>query len=196
MINYREFCPDRLGWGLITVGFFSSLFGCNQQEQLPVADVPQYVEADIYRGLREQVLKQTYDKSTALNSEAKPIAVLMETGYPEAVATLMTASDGTASLYFSNGGGIIGGGEHEQVRATAESFLNMASTLANDMQSTEAYPLPREGSVRFYVVYENGVRTANAIEDDLGNMRHKLSPLFHKGHEVIAAVRENTPSPD
>jgi hypothetical protein len=31
-------------------------------------------------------------------------AVLVETGYPQAVASLITVADGTTSLYFSNGG--------------------------------------------------------------------------------------------
>jgi hypothetical protein len=39
----------------------------------------------------------------------------METGYVEAVATLVGVADGTASLYFSNGGGFIGAATHANV---------------------------------------------------------------------------------
>jgi hypothetical protein len=53
----------------------------------------------------------------------------------------------------------------------------MAATFVNEMEATENYPLPQEGSVRFYVVDGNGVRTTEAVEDDLGKMRHKFSAL-------------------
>src|SRR5689334_9394559 len=42
-------------------------------------------------------------------------AVLMETGYPGAVATLAALADGTTSLYLSSGGGMIGAGGHTRV---------------------------------------------------------------------------------
>ena len=34
-----------------------------------------------------------------------------------------------------------------------------------------------------------GVTTAEAKEEDLGYGRHQLSPLFHKGHELISEIR-------
>jgi hypothetical protein len=193
MMSNEGISPTRVIWSAVVVGFLSSLFGCDRKEQAETTHVSPYTQADVYRDLREHVLKQSYEKTVPPDDSTKAVAVFMETGYPEAVATLMAAADGTTSLYFSNGGGVIGGGEHEPVRVAAASFLNLASTFVDDMQATETYPLPTEGSVRFYVVHRNGVRTAEAVEDDLGNMRHKLSSLFHQGHEVIAAIRENTP---
>lgn len=44
--------------------------------------------------------------------------VLMETAYPDAVVTLVALADGTTSLYFSNGGGIIGAGAHDRFDAS------------------------------------------------------------------------------
>jgi hypothetical protein len=49
--------------------------------------------------------------------DAPILALLMETGYPEAVATLVAVADGTSSLYFSNGGGFIGVGTPAGVRS-------------------------------------------------------------------------------
>jgi hypothetical protein len=179
---------------VIVIGFLSSFFGCGGQEKSSdETDHPQYEQADIYRDLREQVLKLRYEKSEPAHASSGPVAILMETGYPEAVATLVAAMDGTTSLYFSNGGGIIGAGDHEQVRAATASFLQFARGFAAEMTPTDSYPLPRKRAVRFYVVNTNAVLTAEANEDDLGNMRHPLSPLFHKGHEVIAAIQQHAP---
>ena len=51
----------------------------------------------------------------------------METGYDAVTVTLFALSDGTTSLYFSNGGGVIGGQGYEAVRRANEAFLNQAN---------------------------------------------------------------------
>jgi hypothetical protein len=52
--------------------------------------------------------------------------VVMETGHAEGGATLVVFAEGTTSLYFSNGGGIIGAGEHAIVRtACRHSFTQV-----------------------------------------------------------------------
>ncbi|MGC3961509.1 MAG: hypothetical protein QM813_27370 [Verrucomicrobiota bacterium] len=54
--------------------------------------------------------------------ERVPIAVLMEFSLPQAIVTLLAVDDGTASLYFSNGGGLIGAGTSEAVRKGCLGF--------------------------------------------------------------------------
>ncbi|MHC4415713.1 MAG: hypothetical protein ACYS0G_10545 [Planctomycetota bacterium] len=160
-------------------------------DPVPAGSTSEYRQAEIFRDLRGQVLEL---KATTLGlppDAPAPLAVLMETGYPEAVATLVAVADGSASLYFSNGGGIIGGGEHEPVRAACASFIDLAARSGADLPATDEFPLPARGSVRFYVVTTAGVRTAEAVEDDLGHDRHELSPLFHGAQELITAIREH-----
>ncbi len=129
----------------------------------------------------------------ATTERAHVWGVLMETGYPEAVATLVALGDGTTSLYFSNGGGIIGGGEHARVRAASDHFLTNAEAHVTEFTNADATPFPGVGRVRFYVRTFEGTLTAEASEDDLGEERHALSPLFHSGHVVIAVMRELSP---
>jgi hypothetical protein len=102
-------------------------------------------QADVYEGLRQQALHLTPDQFGASFARAPILALLMETGYPEAVATLVGVADGTTSLYFSNGGGFIGAGTHAA------------------------------GAV--------------AAEEDLGEGRHRLSPLFYAAQDVITQIR-------
>ena len=52
------------------------------------------------------------------------------------------------------------------------------------------YLLPAEGRVRFYLRTFSGTLTAEAAEQDLGEDRHTLSPLFYAGHQVITAMRQ------
>ena len=117
----------------------------------------------------------------------------METGYPDAVATLVVLAEGSTSLYFSNGGGVIGAGEHEAVRVASESLLSTAETQQDHLEGVVATPLPEVGRVRFYLRTFAGTVGAEAKEEDLGTGRHILSPLFHSAHAVIAAIRESTP---
>ena len=155
---------------------------------------PDYEVAEIYNDLRNQVLQLNPDViGQADGDESTVLAVLMETGYPEAVATLVAVSDGTASLYFSNGGGIIGGGEHEPVRKVCGEFVTFAQNFVPKSEMTDTFPLPKQDNVRCYLVTRAGVYTFEALQDDLGNERHPCSPLFHKGHELITAIRKHTP---
>lgn len=171
------------------MGILSSLFGQREGAIAPAATPP----ADAYTALREQVLGLTADAVDLPTGTNAPLAVLMETGYEKAVATLVAVADGTVSMYFSNGGGVIGAGAHAPVRAAAGTFLDAAKDFADEMPVADGHPLPGLGHVRFSVVMDGAVRAIEAIEDDLGHARHAIAPLFHQGHQVIAAIRESTP---
>jgi len=152
--------------------------------------------AEAIRGLRHQALTvEAADLGLGPTADRAHVwGVLMETGYPEAVATLVVFADGTTSLYFSNGGGVIGAGEHDVVRAAGEILLSSAEAHVEDFAMSSGTPLPEVGRVRFYVRTFKGTLSAEANEEDLGEDRHTLSPVFHAAHSVISAVRESTPS--
>ncbi len=114
----------------------------------------------------------------------------METGFPNAIVTLTAISDGTVSLYFSNGGGILGSGQHEGPRRICMEYLQTAKDYLDPCTKAEAHPLPGRGQTIFYILtIDKGVLTAQAKEDDLGYNRHALSPLFQKAQELITAIR-------
>lgn len=156
--------------------------------------VTDYEVADIYTDLRNQVLQHKPEAISQIVADESAVhAVLIDIGYPEAVATLIAVADGTASLYFSNGGGIIGGGEHEPVRKVSGEFITLAQQFVSHSTLIDTFPLPKKNNVRCYLVTRGGVYTFEALEDDLGYGRHPCSALFHKGHELITAIREHTP---
>ncbi len=145
---------------------------------------------EVYAELRSQVLHLT---SADLGDEAQRaplLALLMETGYPEGVATLVGVADGSTSLYFSNGGGVIGAGEHAHVAMATRRWLETgADVLEMLAASDENPPPPSEGLTQFVAVTPEGLRVAAAPENDLGEGRHELSPLFHAGHGVVTRIR-------
>jgi hypothetical protein len=119
-----------------------------------------------------------------------PYGMLMETGYPEATATLVLIADGTTSLYFSSGGGIVGGGRHEKVARCAAECVVFSKSAIGNMRKTESFPPPEQGRVRFYLLTASGVFTAEEDEVDLKSGKSPLAGLFLQAHQVIAELRK------
>jgi hypothetical protein len=117
--------------------------------------------------------------------------VLMETGLANGDAySLVVLADGTTSLYFSTGGGIIGAGEQTAVRQAAGAMLASANRLRSEAKVATSTPLPTAGQVVFYLLSDAGTLTASGAESALGGGKERLSPLFFSGHGVIAEVRK------
>lgn len=170
----------------LMASFFSFIAGLFS----PIASAADYKVAEAYSGLRNMVLSTKPDSvGVKLKDTNEVWGVVIETGYPEAVASLVALADGTVSLYFSNGGGIIGLGPHAGPHRVAQALLAASQKYSIQTQPTKSYPLPRPSFTRFYLLTGTGALTAEVKEDDLGNNRHPLSPLFYKGQELISEIR-------
>lgn len=122
-------------------------------------------------------------------NDQQVLALLMESGTGDAVASLSVMADGSVNFCFSNGGGIIGADEHRQIRDEALSLLQAAGDLLGEMSATDSFPLPDQGFTRFYAATRRGVFTAESPEADLDYERHHLSPLFFQAHRLISFLR-------
>jgi len=117
--------------------------------------------------------------------------VLMETGFNDGEAySLIVLADGTTSVYFTTGAGIIGAGDHDHIRKVSYTFLEGANYYKNATKPTTSNPLPGPGQVTFYFLSYTGVLTHTSSEEDLGSGKDELASLFHAGHNVIAEVRK------
>ena len=146
--------------------------------------------ATMMRRLREQALRVTAPDLDVIPTEQRPRVwgAIMELGYPTGIATLMTLAEGTTSLYFSNGGGVIGAGEHGEVRHAAEAFLDVVEAHLPHFPPVDATPTPRIGRVRLYVKTFDGTLGVEATEEELSGA-HPLSSVYRAGHAVITAIR-------
>jgi hypothetical protein len=153
---------------------------------------------EVYSALRHQALstQRTEVGIPAPPLEAPVWGILMETGYPEAAATLLAFSDGTTSLYLSSGGGVIGGHAYQSVRQANAALLETANQYYRHLKSSESFPVPATGHTLFYALTDSGVLSGGDREDELGHGRHPLSPLFHAGHRVITQLRLMSESAD
>lgn len=147
-------------------------------------------EKNIYEEMRNAIFEMSPESfsftSTDMNS---PYCVVMDIGYPGAVATIVSFIDGNASLYLSTGGGVIGGFAHEKVREAAINFVNQSKKYINLCKKTTTYPIPKEDMVIFYILTKEAVYTVEDYEDSLGNEKSNLSGLFYNGQDVITELR-------
>lgn len=141
-------------------------------------------------------LRQTFLATTAAKLGASPTSrfphvygVAMDWPVGDITATVISASDGTASLYTTSSFGIIGGGYHADVRKAALRLVSLANRHVGDASPTSDYPYPAPGKVRFYFLTYDGVRT---IETGLETIEAGSSPfraLFVAGQDVITELR-------
>jgi hypothetical protein len=147
----------------------------------------------IYKELRGLVFAMSPGDVGIIPSRNNPNVwgVVMETGFPEGVATLVSLADGTTSLYLEGGGGLIGGGGNKDISGATKALVLDAEKYYERLTQTTSFPLPAIDNVRFFILTFSGVYTIEALEEDLGEERHHLSPFFFKCHDVITSIRES-----
>ena len=165
------------------MGFIGKLFGGSR----PPGN-------DVYQKLRNQALTVTTTDLGLEPDRSAPIhAVVMETGLDDGVATFACIRDGSASLYLSTGGGVIGGGQHESVREACLEMLSLTNKYAQDFiaacQLVSTFAFPREGEVFFYLVTNEGVYQGRGPKQALAAQQHPFSSLFNNCHAVMSEVR-------
>jgi hypothetical protein len=134
-----------------------TMMGCSNKST-------QYQQADIYKQLREKAFSITAKElKIDKNDNSIVYGMIMETGYPEAVASLIAMGDGSVSLYFSNGGGIIGIGEHDTAKRFCLEYLAFSNDFVKYAKETNNAALPHAGETVFYFWIEcdlSGLKTS------------------------------------
>ena len=114
---------------------------------------------------------------------------MMEIGTDRAVASIVAIADGTVSMYVSTGGGVIGAGEHEAVRAEAKRFRTVVADSRGLLTRSMDFPLPEPGEVRFQARMGSDGFSGAAPESALRGGRHPLSPLYAAGQDLLTEIR-------
>jgi len=153
--------------------FFSRLFGRRP--------------ANPYHRLRSQLFAMKPEKAGFASAGVWGVAV--ETGYEKGSATLAALADGTASMYFSTGGGVIGAGLHEKPNALAKELVRRAADFTKLCTRTETFPLPRQGETRLYLFTPAEKCVVSVPEAKVGNESEPLFPLFALARELIVQIQ-------
>ena len=147
---------------------------------------------EVYMSLREAALQKNPEQlflPDGLKAD-EPYGAMMEMGIPNSVVTLACFADGDAGIYYKTGGGMKGGGSHENVRRAAKQFIALSQRALPRMVKTDTHPLPEAEKVRFYVLTQKGTFTTEANRQALGGSENELSALFYSGQDVVGQMRQ------
>lgn len=195
----------QLSLGLLltaSIGCFVGV-GCNigpaveaNAPSLPTpAATPEKLQIQDNRKMFEDLRRQALAvKAEDLNITLSPkkvsvYGVVMDWDMPEGVATTIAFSTGDASLYNSAGGGVIGGSAHKNVQNAAKELLRIADGFVARTSSLVDTPLPKKDCVRFYLLTNKGIFTA---EEKMANFENETSPWYPFFEEVNKVITELT----
>jgi hypothetical protein len=138
----------------------------------------------VWRRLRELgVVPEPAEASTVLG-------VIMEIGLDDGSTVLVFGlSDGSASVYFSNGGGNIGGQIRPEINAAARELTAIATDFVPRLPLAQDNPLPADGHVRFSILTPAGAHVADVQQDELASGGSPLDRLYKAATKIIAGFR-------
>jgi hypothetical protein len=147
--------------------------------------------AQIYLQLRNRIFSLKPAEIGLNPSSAAPHVwgVLMETGYQVGYATLVSLADGTTGLYYSTGGGMLGSAEYTPVADASKALVAQAESHLQQVSSTNEFPLPEVGQVRFTILTYSGIFAGEAPEKTLASGKHQLSSLYFKAQQTLEQLR-------
>lgn len=148
---------------------------------------------EIYDKIRATVLNlRPGDIGVTEANFAHPVfGIVMETGFPEGSFFVASLANGSTNICFSNGGGIVDGGENDAVCEASRMFLSGAQVYYKQAEVSIDFPVTSAGQITFYFIKSKGVVTYTAAQDALGIEGHPLSKLYIVAHGVITALRKS-----
>ncbi|HEY8644013.1 MAG TPA: hypothetical protein VIO84_14765 [Candidatus Dormibacteraeota bacterium] len=138
-----------------------------------------------FDGLRDQALASRVPAAAG----GRVYGGLMDWNLGSGLATLFALHDGTASLYLSSGGGVIGGHAHLAVRDAGRRFLLTLEQALPLMSPDPSGEKPPSGMTDLRALTPGGRYAARVATELLGRGPHPLAAAFHAGQAVIAELR-------
>ena len=144
-----------------------------------------------FQDLRNMALAVTPEQLqiTLPTDQTKIYGVVMDWDLGEGIATFISFSTGDASMYLTSGGGLIGGGQHENVSTAAKAFIDKAQQYLDKTTKIDSTPLPDQNCVRFYFMTNKGKFTAQENLKNFDNSSSLWLPLFEEANKVISELR-------
>ena len=147
-----------------------------------------------FEGLRTMALSATPEQLQLSLPTDKTVVygVIMDWGMDGATATIVSYQTGDASMYLSSGGGVIGGGQHQNVNSAAKQFVNLAQTYLDKATKTETTDLPSTDQVKFYLLTNKGKFVGQDNMKSFENNSSEWLKLFEEGNKVLTELRMTT----
>lgn len=147
--------------------------------------------AQIYLQMRQRVMDTDPLSVGILPNDSSSLVwgIMMEFVTGSTPVTLVSLADGTTSLYFGNGGGVIGGGGDAGVAQASRDLVALAESYLDDLQPIKEIPLISGEIIRFIALTYNGSLCIDVPQVRLFNGNHLFMPLFNQANRVISLLR-------
>ena len=164
-----------------------------QSKDKPKTEMKQTAD-NSFNDLRNMALAMTPEQLNLRlpNDKTKVYGVVMDWDLGEGVATLVAFQTGDASFYLSSGGGVIGGGQHDNVKRATVAYVDKAQTYLSKTTKTETTSLPDKDGIKFYLLTNNGKFIAQEQMKNIENNSSAWLELFEEGNKVITELRLTT----
>jgi hypothetical protein len=124
--------------------------------------------------------------------QTKVFGVVMDWDLGDGTMTLITYQTGDASMYLSSGGGVIGGGQHENVSKASKEFVSIAQNYLDKSSKADTTTLPDKDCFKFYFLTNKGKFVAQENIDNIESKTSKWLNLFENANNVITELRLTT----
>ncbi|KQB43965.1 hypothetical protein RCH33_455 [Flavobacterium daejeonense] len=147
-----------------------------------------------FEGLRNMAFTATPEQLGLSLPTDKTVVygVIMDWEMGGATATTVSYQTGDASLYLSSGGGVIGGGQHQNVNSAARQFVSLGQTYLVKATKTETTDLPTTDQVKFYFLTNKGKFVGQDNMKNFDNNSSEWLKLFEEGNNVLTELRMTT----
>ena len=146
-----------------------------------------------FNGLRQLALSATPEQlGLETSEETKVFGIVMDWDLGDGIATVIAYETGDASMYLSSGGGVIGGGQHDNVRQAVSPYVQLGQGFLTKAVKTESTPLPDKNCVRFYLLTNKGIYCAQEKMKNIENESSDWFRLFEEANKVLTELRLTT----
>lgn len=143
-----------------------------------------------FNGLRQLALSATPEQlGLPPSDETKVFGIVMDWDLGDGIATVAAYKTGDASMYLSSGGGVIGGGQHINVREAVFPYVQLGQEYISKTEKTASTPLPDKDCVRFYLLTNNGTYYAQENMENIENESSEWLRLFEEANKVLTELR-------
>jgi hypothetical protein len=151
-------------------------------------------EENAYEELRNMAFKVTPEQLALSLPTDKTIVygVVMDWEMGGATATTVAYQTGDASLYLSSGGGVIGGGQHQNVNSASKQFISLAQTFLDKTAKAEKTSLPTTNEIKFYFLTNKGVYVGQEQMKNFENNSSLWLKLFEEGNNLLSELRKTS----
>ena len=145
-----------------------------------------------YYDLRRMALKVTPELLGLKNMGrvTHVFGVVIDWKSDNGTVTVAAYQTGDASIYFSAGGGIMGGGVYRKVRNAVFPLVKHAEDYVGKSEKTVTTLLPDRDSVGFYLLTNNGTFYAQEERKHIDYGTSDWCTLFNDANNVLTKLRQ------